>query len=554
MVCEGRYQPSPSNRVLVEKSNGICRQIVIPAIDDALVLQCLSDALYADIKGKAPTKRSFFEPDEHKFSNVSRAMHGAPRYGSLRAWLEFQKHIFNFTRSYKYIIVTDVANYYDFISYTHLRNIIASHIDVRESVLDMLIFVLSGLLWQPDYMPRVEIGLPQIDIDASRILAHCFLYELDEYLEKHKKVDFVRYMDDIDVGVDSIAKARDVVRDIDLTLHTRQVRLNSGKTRILTHDEAAHHFRVRDNRFIDLLNRSIERKVSRGLSIERERRLVARGFLYSCRMKRFDGGNGEKILKRIVTIAKRIEAELNHECLYEFLANKPSCREVIISYLTSRTLTTNKLQLLLKYLFRSRIVDDSSLLNLAEALVEANIRPMAEVRTLIPLVVSRLQGRGFAGVYSAIWLASKYFDYESLYQLLKNTSDTWRSDPTLGRLVGGMRPLFINTRRDSDFRTLILKTKNRSAEEIYIFHERVRADPTAVKAIRSIVIAPNSSKKLGITHAKWLILLSVLSSATVSDSQKALYINAHKAAWADRFYRYRAIRAAPQALRSTIMA
>lgn len=60
LVLTGAYEPGPVRRVLVEKSKGLCRQIVIPTIRDCLILQCLSDALYADIKGKAPSQRAFF--------------------------------------------------------------------------------------------------------------------------------------------------------------------------------------------------------------------------------------------------------------------------------------------------------------------------------------------------------------------------------------------------------------------------------------------------------------------------------------------------------------
>ena len=66
-VCEGVYLPGAAHRVLMEKSKGLCRQIVVPNIVDALVLQCLSDSLYQDIKGKAPSKRAFFEPEDHSF-------------------------------------------------------------------------------------------------------------------------------------------------------------------------------------------------------------------------------------------------------------------------------------------------------------------------------------------------------------------------------------------------------------------------------------------------------------------------------------------------------
>ena len=112
----------------------------------------------------------------------------------------------------------------DGISYIHLRNVISGILHAEEPVLDMLIYVLSNLLWQPDYMPRVEIGLPQINLDAPRLLAHCFLYELDEYLASDHSRDFVRYMDDINVGIDSIAEAKGVLRSIDLVLQTKQIR------------------------------------------------------------------------------------------------------------------------------------------------------------------------------------------------------------------------------------------------------------------------------------------------------------------------------------------
>jgi hypothetical protein len=60
-------------------------------------------------------------------------------------------------------------------------------------------------------------------------------------------------MGDIDIGVDSIPSAKQVLRDLDLSLQTRQVRLNSGKTLILTEADATRHFRIRENSFLSEL-------------------------------------------------------------------------------------------------------------------------------------------------------------------------------------------------------------------------------------------------------------------------------------------------------------
>ena len=173
-VLSASYIPDTPTRFLAEKSKGLCRQLVIPSVKDALILQTLSDALWAEIKLKAPTKKSFYSPGDHQFSKMIKGH--TSEYGPINAWLAFQETIFGFAKSKKYIVVTDIANYYDSISYDHLRNILADLSPAREHALDLLIYTLSWMLWQPDYMPRVPVGLPQSNLDAPRLLAHSFLW------------------------------------------------------------------------------------------------------------------------------------------------------------------------------------------------------------------------------------------------------------------------------------------------------------------------------------------------------------------------------------------
>ncbi len=96
-ILKGDYVPEKAQRILVEKSKGLCRQLVIPAARDALVLQCLSDALYQDIREKAPTTRAFFEPKEHNFSRT-RDLLGRDRYGTFASWLNFQRELSGFPK------------------------------------------------------------------------------------------------------------------------------------------------------------------------------------------------------------------------------------------------------------------------------------------------------------------------------------------------------------------------------------------------------------------------------------------------------------------------
>jgi hypothetical protein len=148
------------------------------------------------------------------------------------------------------------------------------------------------------------------------LLAHTFLFEIDEWLSDLKNVDFARYMDDMDIGVDSFQEGRAVLRDLDLALQTRQIRLNSGKTRILSEKEATRHFKIRENLLLDKLFALIDQKKSLGIPLTKERRKIELAIRYGLRKGDFSVGNGEKILKRLINFARQVQAELSDDIFY----------------------------------------------------------------------------------------------------------------------------------------------------------------------------------------------------------------------------------------------
>lgn len=175
-IIAGNYSVKAPKRYLVEKSRGLCRQMTLIHPIDLLVLERLSRSVYFELKKKAPSTSAFFEPDDGSF--VKGFKQSDFEYGSFASWKKFQKRVLGFAKENKFIIVTDVANFYDFINFQHLRNIVASLADIRESTLDLLIFVLNRLTWTPDFMPLSQVGMPQIETTATRILANAMLYEV----------------------------------------------------------------------------------------------------------------------------------------------------------------------------------------------------------------------------------------------------------------------------------------------------------------------------------------------------------------------------------------
>ena len=395
-VISGAYIPASPVRFLSEKSKGLCRQLVIPSVKDALVLQTLSDALWAEIRTKAPTKKSYYAPGDHQFSKAIKGH--SSEYGSLNAWLAFQETIFGFARSKKFIVVTDISNYYNSISYDHLRNILADLSIAREHALDLLIYTLSCMLWQPDYMPRIPIGLPQSNLDAPRLLAHCFLFEIDEFLSHKAGVDFARYMDDIDVGVDSIAAAKSVLRDLDLALQTRQIRLNSGKTQILSEQEAYCHFKIRENLLIDKSAILIETKSAAKQPIDKERRKVEFAIRGGLRRGNFAFGNGDKIFKRLINLARQARAVISDEIFFEIMSNWPSLRHAALTWWQSTADPEAKLAVIVKLFDTGLFVDDAAKMDVTIALIAARLPKNAVVADQINEIFCKSRPKSLLGL------------------------------------------------------------------------------------------------------------------------------------------------------------
>ncbi|TIQ44611.1 RNA-directed DNA polymerase [Mesorhizobium sp.] len=531
LILDGDYVPARAQRILVEKSKGLCRQLVIPSVRDAIVLQCLSDALYAEIRGKAPTKKSFFEPKEHGFSATRHD------YGTFASWLNFQKELFRFSKSREFVVVTDIANYYDSISYYHLRNVISSIAGVQECVLDMLIYVLSDLLWQPDYTPRVEVGLPQINMDAPRLLAHCFLYELDAFLDSDPSRDFVRYMDDIDVGVDNIVSAKNVLRSIDLVLQTKQVRLNSGKTQILTRADALTHFRVHENARLDFLEARIDRKLKAGLALGRERRFIEVKVRTGLRSGSFDTGAGDKILKRWFTLAGKTEARIAPKALLKIITLRPSVREKVFGYTRQLPLSPAKAKVLADAAGCGLLIDDAGIVEMSNHLVETLVLSRYRIDDHIDAISQQCDPETYFGLYGRLWLQSKYASPSELLDTVKRSQRLWLPHERLGRIVGSFAPLFVGTLLETDFLDVLASSRNNGTRDTYKFHVRLGTDPGTFAAMFDALRNPNPSRGTAITHDKFLCLLSALKNKAVPAARTAALLAANSKPFQDVYYR-----------------
>lgn len=534
-VCSGAYIPNRPTRLLSEKSKGLCRQLVIPSARDALIVQTLSDALWVELREKAPSKNAFYAPNDNRFSRMVRGQ--TSEYGPLGPWLAFQRTILGFAKERKYIVITDIGNYYDSISYDHLRNILAGLSIAKEHSLDLLIYSLSHMLWQPDYMPRVQVGLPQINLDAPRLLAHCFLFEIDRVLTSLRDADFARYMDDIDVGVDSIASAKRVLRDLDLSLQTRQIRLNLGKTIILSQAEASKHFRMRENAFLNRLESSIKAKNEGQRSIDRERKFLHDVIHVGLHRHSFDSGAGEKILKRCINYARQYSAEIDSSDFLHLLLSWPACRQDLLRWWEHSIRPERKLPDLRAFVAGDEIVDDHALIAVSGALVSARL-PFSDTTThFVNEISDCLHQKNGWGLYAKLWVVSKYGSAQQLMRLIEASTSIWVTEEHLSRLVTGLYPRMIGSKYFDKFKAVISRSGNPWCHSVLDFHIELSTTSRGFNAVRKFLSAPNPRFPNKISHAKFLMLCSVLKNPNLSRDQIANLRKQHQFALADPYYR-----------------
>jgi hypothetical protein len=528
------YQPSTPVRVLLEKSKGLCRQLVIPDPVDALFLQSMVNAILPAVLRNQPNRNAFYQAQSHKFSKTRSERISESEYGSLQSWLAFQKAVFKFTKLHKYLIVTDVANFFDYVDFRELRSIYGSFDGVNEDVLDFIFFILGNYNWQPDYMPDRNVGLPQMNFDAPRLLAHSFLFELDSYLTKVAIGSYARYMDDMDIGVASVGEAKKILRDVDLVLQSRGVRLNSGKTNIMTSAEAMVHYFVKDNLSLDMVERAIERKILKFPLMPRST-LVKRelNFLTSKLVKSFatDGyfnhGNGDKVLKRYLTLSIKYGFAIDDATSQAIIFLRPSLREYAMRCLCFYGYTLKRYEIIRNYLLSGHCIDDASVFAGAKAIVDFNCPNTIALKSDVRSLAADLSRRGKVGLTAALWLLSKYGTQKELIALIKDFMPVWSTDNWVGRQVGALYPRFKgNPTIFAKFLSLVRSSRNGGTQSTYILHRAMMRNDAPFSHIYSYLKAKTPSQPRGITHQKILLFLTFMRSpanTTLKQNLKNVY-------------------------------
>lgn len=335
-VLSGSYAPSTPTRYELAKSHGAFRVITSFNIRDAIVYRHICDeALERAMPQKVPG--AFFSR-RHAATPIGNTLTlEADEYQSFfEVWFQFNQYRARTLLNdvHQVLVVTDITNYFDSIQHDLLIEYL-SPLELPRKAMGLLGRLLESFKPCAGHSPNPRVGLPVDELDCSRELAHLFLFEHDSRMvQDFGETNFVRWLDDQNIGVASLTEARRVVNTLTRSLSSQRLTVNSGKTKFLTPQEVAVHFQLDSNTEIDTWEQSFK-KVTEGNLVD------ARQALHEVWGRISTGdhvgvGNWGKILKRMYAGLTKVDSDLFEGRALGDLVDYPDLDERIFQYLGKR--------------------------------------------------------------------------------------------------------------------------------------------------------------------------------------------------------------------------
>ncbi|HEY8994248.1 MAG TPA: RNA-directed DNA polymerase [Lacunisphaera sp.] len=303
-IRDGHYQPETPARFNIAKSNGFKRQVTRACIPDAVLYRTIVDLIYQPFT-RYKVKHAYFARNELSEVQAQIAVEEEDDDDDYRpdkfshlflinpfvTWKQFNQYrkLLIFEKVHPFIISTDITNFFDSILHNQIHKTLCD-ISTPRSVVELLLLLLERLSPKAPLAPTPGIGLPVEEFGCSRSLAHILLFSHDlRMVALVGEENYVRWMDDQNLGVDSYSKALRTVGEIQRSLQLLHLTPNSGKTKILGIEHAFAYYHIETNTELDGLDSS-------GIVGRDLRRLL----LPTWRKARLTEGTGEfaKILKR----------------------------------------------------------------------------------------------------------------------------------------------------------------------------------------------------------------------------------------------------------------
>ena len=446
-ISQGTYEPQPPRRFTLGKSKGFSRTMALPAVPDLVLYRALTDYIFEKAQ-KRQRRHVYFLRSQH--AEVQRKIAGEPvdpaqlgiphyRASSQRSFLnwlkydQYRKHLI-FKKVHRYFVITDVANFFDSVLHSHVDEALQG-LAIPTRTVGLLSFLLERLSIRQDYAGSHGISLPVDEFDCSRTLAHIVLFPHDDEMVRIVgEQNYIRWMDDQNMGVPSKAAGLELLANVGRSLARLHLTPNSQKSKILSLSEARRHFHLDLNRMLDAGDETAKLIGKQRGMTKTLLRLTVTAIWQKAKPVEGQGEFG-KVLKRLYRLAGLAGARFFRRRAVRDVLDDPSLAERVADYMRCTGTVTEYLDFVEGLLTHKEQVYPCTNLVLVESLlrVEATGPPAARIRRLGSRLLRRelrIPGaEDCCGIAPLILL--RFGDRRSLPLLRRAFVDAHRREPSV---------------------------------------------------------------------------------------------------------------------------
>ena len=513
----GNYVPSKPLVYRIEKKYGICRHLVIPQPVDCLILQVITEKLRESILKHQPSPNSYYSRDRHSVKKP----HEINEYGFdwRQLWKQMQKQIYKFQEEKELIVVTDLSNYYDSIFIPELRKIITRYTENNEVILDILFKIIENISWLPDYLPYTGRGLPTTNLEGVRLMAHSLLFELDAILKEKSNDSYIRWMDDIIIGVQTRKEAIETLSSASDILKSRGLALNLRKTEIYSAHEAEFHFMIEENQYLDSID--FEDHIKNGIgTISTELSISFKRHLKNNEKAKYF----EKITKRYITGFTKLKSKRILNQVPKLFNENPGIRVNLLYYLAKLGYNKRTEEVTLSILDSLKLYDDISLFKICKLVTDWEIPFSTNGEKFVKIFIGKITEFGIArsnpfDFYCQIWVRAKYNHPLELLDFVFKFKSLWKMHQFLRRQITGLLGrLYLSDR--TKIENLIANQISTAEPHVVSLASSIdqAKDKTVEETRINMYLFPDNKQKV-YPLSKFLILCSYLNSDVYRNSE-----------------------------------
>ena len=344
-LLASRYRPCATTVIRAAKRAGLTRPLQFLDITDSIVIESCTSVLAPKLH--AHMADCVFFGRSHKKADDD----CDPYEAWFEAWLRRDRRLRGMLadRQLTWIVKADIGNFFPTVSHRLLRQLVAGTTGAEQRLTDLVFFLLEELTWRPDFTQNREIGLPQLSDDASRILAHAFVSQLDEaFSEEVDQGRYARWVDDVVIAVRSHGETFSVLARFEDALSRLGLFPNAAKCRAVHVQDFAAEMSTRENDYLDRVHSFTEgdsavRPVRRSAFVRR-----AQAHLQIAPEGRLS--TWDRLLRRYYTEARRIESDVLEQHALEHIRDFPETTPKVIDYLRGRPFAGDVMRGLFRYL------------------------------------------------------------------------------------------------------------------------------------------------------------------------------------------------------------